>query len=819
MQNAPQIVQDMRNQCARLTLAVDDLTTQWLTPALARLALQDAGSDPSLRSKHLNDAIWRTVEFEKHEVLLLDSPMLQRLRGVKQLGLANLVFPGANHDRFEHICGVVEGADRMFSALFTNADRRRQTTAGKTLDLPPRDQNDRVLVRLAALLHDVGHGPFSHAIEPVISDEYKDEVKNFNNYALSNFFLDSKVSVAELISILVVLSPKMGELLNNPLFKRPENCSVPEFQLRISTLIMGARQHDQLACLSAIISGQVDADKLDYMARDALHSGMPIAFDTERLLRKLEIVRCTAESLPNNSSQNKNRQFAAESDEKRYFDLGISSAGVGALEQMLIGRAFLYDRLYHHHKVRAADAMAQRLLHFVREEREKPFELNELYLSVSDDTMLRLLGGEVTHKDFVGGKGKSAHLARAILERDLYVRAFAFRAVFHTGIPVELDEEKRTAELAEIWSPVSAGLADLADRLAAEGKILEIAKRIGPIVGDARICKLSENLNESQIIVDLADNRVKPVTINIHAEDGTLEEPNLFFDPSRWSHVYDLQKRTGYVFCPREMVPIVALAAKIFFFEKWGYAVSDKADRFTKTLDVIKPKWVDALFEATAIDETAKSVLKRERIIRSFIRESDLQIPANWVNAFPDLKANLSDELRNLLPQGISSQDKSAVIKTIDGISSFILTMHLDKKWITTPELKEADLQRELARHLRARNLEIDEGGNLGGGQYDLIVERRTLIENKISGPTSDPFEAKPDAPYQANRYGIAKCMRVFFTMVGYVPRDEASIVPQESSLRIRKVEQLGYTAVEICAVMPFGAPTPSHAIKPTSAE
>jgi HD superfamily phosphohydrolase len=809
MKDAGSIVQAMRGSSPTLTEAVDALVVEWLVPVIARLGRIDEGTDHSLSSKHLNDPIWHTVELERQEVLLLDSPLVQRMRGVKQLGLANLVFPGANHDRFEHICGVVEGADRMFLALKINAERRGiETTKGH--ELPLLSDDDRRLVRLAALFHDVGHGPFSHAIEPVVDAQYALEVKAFNRYAANTFFLDSKIAVAEVISILIVLSPTMRRILDHSLFQRPKDCSAPEFQLRIITLIMGARRHAQLACLSAIVSGQVDADKLDYMARDALHSGMPIAFDTERLLRKLEIIRCTADNLPVTKSQDGNRAFAESSAGQCYFDLGIAASGVGSLEQMLIGRAFLYDRLYHHHKVRAADAMAQRLLHFAREERGTAFALRELYTSVSDDTMLRLLGGEISRPGFSGGGPKSARLARAILDRDLYVRSFAFRAIFHTGIPKNADEKARTDALAEIWTPVSTELSDLTGRLAAEKAIIAIAKRIGPQTGDSGLSALAERLDEAHVIVDLADNRIKTVTMNVHAEDGSLEEPNLFFDPSRWSHVYDLQKRTGYVFCPREMVPLVALASKIFFFERWGYAVSVRADRFTKTLVAIKPSWIATLRASGSIDDLTEAVLKREITIRTFLRESDLSFPSEWENEAADLRTELADELRTLVPQGLSAEDKEAVVATMNGLCSFIHTMHQDKTWVTTPNLKEADLQRALARHLRARGLNVDEGGALGGGLFDLVVEKRTLIENKIAGPTNDPFTAKPEAPYQADRYAVAKCMRVFFTMVGFVPAQGSTLPGQTDSIKVRKLDKADRAAAEICVVMPFGAPSPS---------
>ena len=486
---------------------------------------------------------------------------------------------------------------------------------------------------------------------------------------------------------------------------------------------------------------------------------------------------------------------------------------------MLIGRAFLYDRLYHHHKVRAADAMAQRLLNFVGTARERPFDLAELYLPVSDDTMIRLLGGEVRADGFETASKEAAFLSRAILERNLYIRAFAFRASFHTGLPAASDEKERTDALADIWAPVSTELSDLTGRLEAEEEIIDIAKRIAPNCGDQSVVTLGERLKREHVIVDLAGNRVRAVTINVHTEDGSLEEPNLFFDPARWSQVYNLQKRTGYVFCPREFVPLVALASKLFFFERWAYAVDDKADRFTKTLKAVRPEWVAKLRESKIIDLLTADVLYRKVTSRSYIRRGDIKFPDAWSSESPDFEKEIIEGLRDLIPQGVSSDDKQAVVDTLAGLASFVHAMYQDKDWLTQPEVKEKDLQQAVVRYLRAREIEISEGGALGGGEYDLIANKRTLIENKILGSTADPFEAKPEAPYQANRYALATCQRVFFTVVGYIPKEGADLLEQTQSVRVRRLEGIARAAAEIRVVVPYGTPSPSKVKKPGAAE
>ena len=481
---------------------------------------------------------------------------------------------------------------------------------------------------------------------------------------------------------------------------------------------------------------------------------------------------------------------------------------------MLIGRAFLYDRLYHHHKVRAADAMAQRLLYYAELERNRKFDLQELYLEVSDDTIIRILGGQVTHPALSCSGTLSGILADAILKRNLYHRAFAFRANYHSGLEARADEKSKTAALAETWSPVSTALSDFNDRLKIEERIYELARTIGHSADDTYLEQLSGRLTRAHVVVDLAENRVKPVTINVHYDDGSLEVPNLFFDPARWSKVYDLQKRTGHVFCPREFIPLISLASKIVFFEEWGYAVSDKADRSIRTAGIIKRSWLDSLASKGIIDSFTVSVLTRELTTRTFIWEGDLSLPLAWRNEDANVETDIVDALRTMLPQGMSAEDKHALVATINGVATFVYTVHQDSRWVTSA-ISENDLQVALARHLRARDTDVTEASKLGGGELDLLADQRILIENKVAKNVADPFETKPDAPYQANRYAVAKCSRVFVTVIGYEPKHSAALVEQSRSVRVRPLEYGGRTAVDIAFVVPFGAKRPSEVKKP----
>ena len=136
------------------------------------------------------------------------------------------------------------------------------------------------------------------------------------------------------------------------------------------------------------------------MARDSYHAGLPVALDTNRLINKLEVVAITPENVTNPTL----RDRAAGTPGRRYYDIGISVAGLGAYEQMIVGRVILYDRLYYHHKVRAAEAMVRKLIEVAEQERGRQFALEELFFNLEDDGMIDLFAGRLRADAFEGGK-------------------------------------------------------------------------------------------------------------------------------------------------------------------------------------------------------------------------------------------------------------------------------------------------------------------------------------------------------------------------------------------------------------------------------
>jgi len=242
----------------------------------------------------LRDPLWNTIRLDSLAVRLVDLPPFQRLRYVRQLGLAYLVYPGATHSRFEHALGTYHLARRTLALL------------GERGALVGIDADDCDVVRAAALLHDVGHYPFSHALEEIGALHHEEVARPL--------ITDGPVAA--------VLREELGD-------------GAPE---RVMRLIRGASESP----LQGLISGSLDLDKIDYLKRDALMCGVSYGeIDVDRLLHSLALVCEVGRKRP---------------------EIGVQEKGLSALESLLFAKYQMYRNVYWHHAVRSATAMYKRLV-------------------------------------------------------------------------------------------------------------------------------------------------------------------------------------------------------------------------------------------------------------------------------------------------------------------------------------------------------------------------------------------------------------------------------------------------------------------------
>jgi HD superfamily phosphohydrolase len=243
----------------------------------------------------VRDALWNTIRVEPFALRLVDTPPFQRLRYVRQLGLAHLVYPGATHSRFEHALGTYHLAGKALQAVLDD---------GEALPRVPSDEP--ALVRTAALLHDIAHYPFSHALEEIGIPHHED------------------------IARPILMEGEIGALLREQF-----GTDGPE---RVLAIIRGVSS----AALAGLVSGSIDLDKIEYLKRDALMCGVPYGeIDVDRLLHTLVVLRHPGHGRPT---------------------IGITEKGLSALESLLFAKYQMYRNVYWHHAVRSATAMYKRLV-------------------------------------------------------------------------------------------------------------------------------------------------------------------------------------------------------------------------------------------------------------------------------------------------------------------------------------------------------------------------------------------------------------------------------------------------------------------------
>ena len=222
-------------------------------------------------------------------VSLVDTPEFQRLRRIRQLGLAYFAYQAAEHSRFTHSLGAFHLAGRMVAKLRF------------TYNIPDEVQT---AVRVAALLHDIGHGPFSHVIESILDFHHED------------------------FTIEAVLSDEttVGRKL-----KRYS----PELAANVASIIRG--DFRPLA-LAQLVSSQLDVDRMDYLLRDSLMTGAKYGiYDLEWIIKSIEI---------------------NEADDHLY----VSAPGLYAVEDYLQARYYMYRQVYFHRTLRSAEAVLRVLL-------------------------------------------------------------------------------------------------------------------------------------------------------------------------------------------------------------------------------------------------------------------------------------------------------------------------------------------------------------------------------------------------------------------------------------------------------------------------
>ncbi|MDX1500953.1 MAG: HD domain-containing protein [Thermoanaerobaculia bacterium] len=236
--------------------------------------------------RSFRDPIHGFIHADRLESELINSAPLQRLRSIHQLAFTHMVYPGAEHTRFPHVLGAMALAGRVYDVLAARSDG--------LLDPDPRALPRR-LVRIAALVHDIGHAPFSHSAEELFEEGIDHEEMSRRLLAIDE---------------MAAIFDEHGDGVTAEAVAR----------------LLGRPEGPAERLLSQVVSGELDVDKMDYLMRDSLHCGVRYGhFDLDRLLETMLPIR---------------------DPQRGSWGIGVEEGGVHALEALVMARYYMFTQVY-----------------------------------------------------------------------------------------------------------------------------------------------------------------------------------------------------------------------------------------------------------------------------------------------------------------------------------------------------------------------------------------------------------------------------------------------------------------------------------------
>ena len=278
--------------------------------------------------KTIRDSIHGDIKLEGLFLDLLETPEIQRLYNIKQLGFAHLVFPGAHHTRLEHSLGT-------YHMAFNAAEK---------LGI---DKSEKEALACAALLHDIGHGPFSHTLESILRGAL-----DVDHVDLTEKLIFGEYEIFGLDEKKFITSPSVNDVLDK------KNVDLKE----VVGIIRG-KKHGR-SYLNQLLNSAIDVDQLDYLIRDAYYTGVAYGMiDSERFLQTLTV---------NDGN------------------LAVVRKGISGIENILMARALMYSSVYFHKTVRIAELMLSKAIEMIPD--AEPFEFFKMTDSELIDNLKRIGG-------------------------------------------------------------------------------------------------------------------------------------------------------------------------------------------------------------------------------------------------------------------------------------------------------------------------------------------------------------------------------------------------------------------------------------------
>ncbi|WP_448649002.1 phosphoribosyltransferase-like protein [Pseudomonas corrugata] len=662
--------------------------------------------NPSRTGKEVNDALWGTISLSPLEVVILDSPLLQRLRFVRQLGVAHWVYPGAVHTRFEHTLGVVHQMQQLITAL--NAAAQIEKSESRALI----SKSEAQLLRLCALLHDIGHAAFSHVSEKSLESlpEFATLSREFSN-DLSMEDRGEDKQLSEMLAYYIVRSPAMRNLLDAALkhyradlelFTNDEK-NLNSVIEKVSLALIGRKIDNKRPLIHELISGPFDADKLDYLSRDAKLSGTPSLLDIPRLVQKIAVRVMPAADLPQDIAG----QIQIDEDDGENHDawlFGVKVSGKSILDELQLARMLAYAKIYRHPKVIAIEQMIRAFIEAIAKITD-PKQLLVFLYTQADDALIGLGQAELREAMKVSratpriktALSQAEAALKAIRERRLWVRAFQLNNSDIMG-RYEIGSEGMDLFRADIDHPQAR--EEFVRRVRDETfnllqmNILDISPSRSQLDSMIMIRVLNSSSGETQTgRAYIIPKSGSPVQFSRYVRAQ-----------GSWVEQYMSDQPKAFIFSPSDIADAVFMAVErvVRKFYNWKLSswIEESSKRDKKIIKKLKRKippegWKGIPFDIRPMPDRLKNqdvIRKLEKFdeMRSSFQEPDA--PA-WANDYPSQTIPREQRTRAWLHQFDNDEHVNCALHLLESfkmLTRYDTTATLDKFFEQNPEFRGA---------------------------------------------------------------------------------------------------------------------------------
>ena len=436
-------------------------------------------------SETIRDKIHGAIKLSKVEMEIIDHPLFQRLHSIKQNGLLYLVFPSSTHTRFEHSIGVLDIADSIYRSLIRNAYVASEKMTPAVADKDKADHGTAVtfnetdkslladslrIARYAALVHDIGHGPFSHHFD-AFAPRRKQIGQNVQNNDIQSFIktiTSRREGRIEHEEVSCIMFKKIWDDIEDKEYVNDQdNYKKEEVPFLVAAAVLSRPEligvdhplYEFMPLLNDMVaSAPADADRMDYLERDSRSAGVTYGlYDRERLLKSFLVYR--------------GRDESSEADILR---LGIKRSGLRAVENFVQARFELFVQVYYHKTNRAIQLMLESVAKIAKDGGVSVLDIFsdnktvfEVYKNLTDETFLEVISGknESMKLPQFDGLDKMNRIANNIFERKLWKRIYESDPETIQSIFKNLTEEYDNITIDEKDPKATKDLEDGADLL------------------------------------------------------------------------------------------------------------------------------------------------------------------------------------------------------------------------------------------------------------------------------------------------------------------------------------------------------------------